>query len=65
MDDETTHLMSYLPTPPEPRSPFNEAWRAFLAEFPNSTVLPADQRAMLRRGFVYGWRAREVAFQPR
>jgi hypothetical protein len=48
-------------TTAEDQSPFGIAWRAFVAENPKIETLPAAQRAMLRRGFVYGWRAKEVA----
>lgn len=43
------------------QSPFGIAWRAFVEANPQIETLPAEQRAMLRRGFVYGWRAKEVA----
>lgn len=53
--------MSSPETTEPDQSPFGIAWRAFVAEHPQVEALPADQRAMLRRGFVYGWRAKEVA----
>lgn len=42
-------------------SPFARAWRAFVEANPKIETLKSPQRAMLRRGFVYGWRAREEA----
>lgn len=52
--------MSDLETtePDDGVSPFARAWRAFVEANPKIKTMSAPQRAMLRRGFVYGWQAR-------
>lgn len=40
---------------------FKAAWTDFIIANPRILTMPAPDRAMLRRGFVYGWTARENA----